>query len=173
MAFSSIFAEKLAEKPGKKPINLMFSIGLKNAAFKHVSGLQYELNTPKDGVASIIAFSDRPTRVAFSIKPSRFFQLTHIGSSAYANNPPNISLVFDKNQIPDAVFQVKSYRITKKAVTYSLWLVGSRKPPNHYQGKMVIFVDGCSDTVVSHFQSSSSGTTTSTFAEQNGKVVFG
>lgn len=130
-----------AVKTKSSGIDFLFVITLKKAFFKQVSGREYLLTVPLGKVGSVLAFSNRPVRTAFSINPKKFSKLIHIGKAVYANDPPNISLVFDKNAVSNVAFQVESYNLTKTAVKYTLKKLGKTKVPSYYQGNMVVFVD--------------------------------
>jgi hypothetical protein len=135
---------KPASTVAHQKMEFLLTITLKQASFKQVQGNQYALIVPKDKVDQILIFSDRPNKVAFSVNPDEFSKLVHIGPEVYKNDPPNVSLVFDKNQMKTAAFAIQGYQMGSDSVTYQLKLLGNHtKLLPSYQGQMVLFVDGC------------------------------
>ena len=133
-----------AAKKNKRDGQLLFVATLTGSSLKYLKGREYQLRVKQKQMKSLLAFSDRPARISFEIKPARFFQLAHQVRGVFHNDPPNLVLVFKGGS--NATFEIGHYKIEKGAAILNLKHIGKKKVPNTYTGKMILFVDGsCAD----------------------------
>ena len=52
------------EAKAKAPVKLLFAFNAKNATLKHIKGKEYQLSFPAKADDKVLAFSDRPNRIA-------------------------------------------------------------------------------------------------------------
>jgi hypothetical protein len=139
-----------AQASNSKKAKILLTITTKKAKLSRIAGRKFKLVIYRNNVSSILAFSDRPTRLAFSIKPKNLAKITLLSKELISNDPPNVSLVFDQASIPDAAFEVQSAQVTDKAIRIRLKLLTHAKVPTHYQGKLIVFVDSFWNSLTGH-----------------------
>jgi hypothetical protein len=112
----------------KAPVKLLFVISLKNARLMYVRERKYQLKfLTTDNKEPILAFSDRPQRVAFRLNRKEFNRLVQRGKDSFKKVPPNAAVVFSSGNPRAKAYEINKYEIDGTAVTLSLTALIERK----------------------------------------------
>ena len=126
---------------------LLFAIEAKHGSLVHLKGDQYELAIPSKEIKSVLAFTDRPNRQAFRMKPEQYARLVHTGPDNFDVDPPNLVLSWGDHKDPAHAYELVSHHKSKGYLVYSLkklheQKITNRGGPAHQKGAVAIFVDG-------------------------------
>lgn len=100
---------KVSQKAAK-PINLLFVIKVKKAKLTHIKGKDYSLSfDPKNVVDGVLAFSDRPNRVAFRMSFDTYINITKKGPNSFASDSANIVLNWDGTDAAPMAYKMVSH----------------------------------------------------------------
>lgn len=135
----------------EQKVNLMFLIKAKSAKLTHVSGTDYRLTIPISDINTVLAFSDRPERTAFYLKPNQYADLIDQGSNSFKANPPNIAVSFQPSNYPGMAFKVNSYKKNSKYIAYSLRKLSPGAIKESVTGHVSLFFDGIHIKIVNKF----------------------
>ena len=67
----------------KAPVKLLFVYVAKSATLKHIKGKEYQLSFPVTANNKVLAFSDRPNRVAFTLTPEQWAKIIRAGPNSF------------------------------------------------------------------------------------------
>lgn len=127
----------------KTPINMLFVIEAKHGALVHTAGKQYKLIIPVADIKSVLAFSEHPNRISFSMTPGEFHKMVFNGTNDFGTNPPNIVLSWaDQNHSAEA-YTVLAHEKSHGFLTYTLnKLNGQAVTKQNQRGAVTLYVDG-------------------------------
>jgi hypothetical protein len=96
-------------------------ISTQRAQLKAYSNKKMLLTIKTKNIQSVLAFSDRPNRIAYRMKPSIYAKQVHSGTYSFTQDPPNLVLsIWNAGNIYDIPFKVTSYHIMGGKITYEL-----------------------------------------------------
>ena len=75
----------------------------------------------------VLAFSDRPKRIAFKMKFADYHKMVHSGKNSFDKTEPNMVLSFGSSGRPALPFEIKTYTKTEGTLTYVLEATNKRK----------------------------------------------
>lgn len=135
-----------ASSNNPETVDLLFTIESKHGSLVHLKGDQYELALPLKEIKSVLAFSDRPDRIAFKMNPAKFAKLIHSGKNNFDMDPPNLVVSWGDHKYPAAAYQITGHRQMDGYLLYSLTKLNQKKiatrgGPVHQQGKVAVFID--------------------------------
>jgi hypothetical protein len=152
LLFSAVVATA-ASKPAGSPAasprsapSLLFAMKAKKATIQPIQGNKYQLTIPLKALEPVLAFSDRPYRLAFRMKAEEFLDLVHSGDDSFDKNWPNIVLNWEAKGRSAAVYTMLAYKRNKDDLVYTLRLVSSQKEEGiheegKYSGRLGLFID--------------------------------
>ena len=89
-----------AETKGGQGMTILYSMEAHDATLRHVKGNLYELVTSITPGDQVLAFSDRPHRIAFLMSRDKWAEAVHKMKNSFTNNPPNIVLSWHSDRCP-------------------------------------------------------------------------
>lgn len=122
---------------------LLFSVQAKHATLTQIKVSYFKLKVMIKGM-TVLAFSDRPKRLAFKMKFSDYHKMVHSGKDSFDETEPNMVLSFGLSGRPALPFEIKSYVKEKDAVTYFLRLLTKEKSVKNfrtYVGPVSMYID--------------------------------
>jgi hypothetical protein len=90
-----------------KKVNLLFTIELKSAKLTHIKDQKYKLSfKPSDAVDGVLAFSDRPNRIATRMSYADHVKTVTTGKNSFVKDKPNLVLSWGGVKQPPVAFKV-------------------------------------------------------------------
>ena len=125
-----------------QPVKLLFTIETKHGVLRHLKDAKYELAVPLSDIKSVLAFSDRPNRLALRVAPQKFHDLVYSGDNNFAVNPPNVVLAWGDQSQPAEAYTITGYRKGHGMMTYMLTKLGKNAlVSSSNKGSVSIFID--------------------------------
>lgn len=132
-----------ARSAAEKEYHLLFSLKASYAKLIHVGGDRYQLLLPVSEVLPVLAFTDRPYRLAKRLSPDDFANLVHRGSHSFDISQPNVVVTFESEEPLARAYEMLGYQKDSNFVEYSLRYLGdSIEPPTPEEGSVTVFMDG-------------------------------
>lgn len=132
----------VAKVAAEKSYSLLFSLKSNYAKLVHMDGNNYQLLIPISEIKPVLAFTDRPYRLARRLTPDEFAHLVHQGENSFSVKPPNIVVTFDAEQPVANAFEVVSYQKDSEFIQYNIrYLNDSEGLPDPDEGAVTIFID--------------------------------
>ena len=130
----------------KSPIELLFTIEAKHGSLVHIKDDRYKLEIPRNDIKSVLAFSERPNRIAYKMDTAKYIKMVHTGENNFDVNPPNLVLSWGDSKQGAEAYEVIGYHHSKRYLTYSLKhlsqeKIANRGEPIHQKGEVSIFID--------------------------------
>jgi hypothetical protein len=132
-----------AAMPKQAKVSLLFVIEAAHGSLKHTSGKKYQLSIPVRDVKNILAFSDRPHRMAFKMTPQEYQKQTYTGAESFAKKPPNLVLTWGHQLDEAAAYELLSYKQKNGRLVYELLYIGPKdnQVDVPQTGKLALFID--------------------------------
>jgi len=111
-------ASQLEGLPDDTPVKLLFALSVKLGDITKVAEGRRELTFTTDKISSIMAFTDRPERHAFSLTVEQLATIWEAGSDSFAEDPPNA--VVEDSRARIGVTEVTGFSLVNEAVTIQL-----------------------------------------------------
>lgn len=129
--------------PAKKKIALLFVIEAAHGSLTHVKGKIYQLTIPTHDVRTVLAFSDRPNRLAFTMKQSEYHKMNYTGKNSFTKNPPNVVLTWGHQLDEAAAYTLVESHIDHHAFVYRLRYIGpsDNEVEAPQTGHLALFID--------------------------------
>jgi hypothetical protein len=90
-----------------KKLGMLFAIEIKSAKLVYVKKGEYRLSfRPTDVVDGVLAFSDRPNRVAFRVSYAKHVKQVTTGRDSFIQDKPNLVLSWAGTKQPPVAFKV-------------------------------------------------------------------
>lgn len=122
-------------------VHFIFAMEAKHGHLIQVRGNQYRLTIPRQDVHSILAFSERPKRIAVNLVPEDFWSSVSKGPNPFDKNPPNIVITWQSKHVAQA-YEMSHYRVGKKTITMDLKLLGRQnRITEAVTGPISIYID--------------------------------
>lgn len=133
-------------KPTGKAKDFLFVIEAKAATLKHVNSDVYTLTIERKSIQSVLAFSDRPARLAMQMTPEDYAKLVHSArSDSFDRNPPNIALIWAGDGPAAAAYEIMRYTRDSNAIVYTIKKLHTKDdagPVSYRHGAVALFIDG-------------------------------
>ena len=126
----------------EKNYSLLFSLKSNYAKLMHMGGNDYQLLIPISEIMPVLAFTDRPQRLAKRLSPAEFAHLVHQGENSFDIKPPNVVVTFDAEQPVANAFEIVGYEKDNNFIQYNLRYLGdTQELPYPDEGAATIFMD--------------------------------
>jgi hypothetical protein len=125
--------------------DMLYSIQADASQLIHHGGQRFELVVSLKHIKSILAFSDRPKRMAFKLTVKDYLQLAHSGEHSFSKIPPNVVISFGTSKREAVAFSVRKIEVVDGYMYFELQsLVGLKKllPFKNYHGRVSVYIDG-------------------------------
>ncbi len=115
-------------------VQMLFVQNAKSGSF---DGAKLILN----GISPTVYFSDRPYRIAGSIKTSGFVDIWHEGDKSFEVDPPNAALsLLDEGQEVTVIVELKNPTVQGDSIVYDAQVLNGQLPQQF--GEASLFIDG-------------------------------
>jgi hypothetical protein len=109
-------------------INMLFAMKLKQAKLVYMKDQEYKLSfKPSNIVDGVLAFSDRPNRVAFRMSYTKHVKLVTIGRDSFIQDKPNLVLSWAGIKQPPTAFKVVTASHSSNSSQYTLQVLRTSK----------------------------------------------
>lgn len=124
--------------------DMLFSIQASSSQLMYHGGQRFELVIPLNQIHSILAFSDRPKRIAFKLVWNDFLKLIETGDQNVNKVPPNLVVSFGTASRQPIPFIAYKIHVTDDYLYIEMQsFVGLKKllPFKDYNGQVFIHLD--------------------------------
>lgn len=137
----TVFTFSTVSVAANKP-SYMFVIQSKYASLKKVKKV-WKLTLYKSDIKRVLAFTDRPFRIAKDVTADKLSSNWTAGSNSFAKDHPNAVLVIGSN--PAQPLQLLSMKKDNEKLVYHVSIDSSKYPlrKNLEEGPAELFIDAC------------------------------
>ena len=111
-------ADRIGELPADTAVSLLFAVSVNHGMITKVAPNRRELTFTTGEISSIVAFTDRPERHAFSLTAAQLSTVWESGSDSFSVDPPNAIIEDSRGRV--GVTEVTGFALVSEAVTIQL-----------------------------------------------------
>lgn len=120
-------------------LKLLFVIKAPQGRLIPLDGKNYQLTIPAKDIKTVLAFSDRPTRVVKHLTPEDYVKMVNSGENTFKQDPPNAAVTIGEN--PAAVFEILEAKKDGNTIAYNLQLLNNQENLQAEKGSVSLYVD--------------------------------